>query len=53
MQGNSLPADMVNGKSFDISEHFNDSIVKDFICGRSMIAVIAAPLPTPKKERKP
>jgi hypothetical protein len=44
MQGNSLQTEMAkNGKNFEISEYFNDKTVKDFICGRNMLAVIAAP----------
>ena len=35
-------------RPFDITEFFKDSMVSEFICGRSMLAVLAAPNPKPK-----
>ena len=33
---------------FDAGELFKDMVVSEFICGRSMMAVLAAPNPQPK-----
>ena len=44
-------ADTTNSLQNDPGEFFNDYIVNDFICGRTMMAVIAAE--KPKKAPKP
>ena len=35
-------------RPFDITEFFKDAKVSEFICGRSMLAVLAAPIMRPR-----